>query len=292
MEKLKTLFPALAVALVVVTYFSVFTVSERQVAIQFRLGEIVRADFEPGLYFKVPVLHNVRKFDARIHTAEAEPERYLTIEKKNVIVDSFVKWRIKDAAEYFRSMGGDETRASLRLYQIVKDGLRGEFGKRTMQEVISGDRAEIMKTLTVAANQQAHNFGIEVIDVRLRRVDLPTEVSHSVFQRMQAERELVARNLRARGAEAAERIRSDADRQRTVILADAYREAEHARGEGDAQAAAIYARAFGSDPEFYSLYRSLNAYKNTFRDKSDVLVMDPNSEFFKYFKNPGAQGKP
>lgn len=290
MERLKTLLPVIAVVVLAAIYFSMFTVNERERAILFRLGEIVRSDFAPGLYFKLPLVNNVRKFDARIHTAEAEPERYLTAEKKNVIVDSFVKWRIKNVADYYRSMGGDEARASQRLYQIVKDGLRGEFGKRTIQEVISGDRANIMQVLTTAANQQAHQFGIEVVDVRLRRVDLPKEVSLSVFQRMQAERERVAKDLRARGAEAAERIRADADRQRTVILAEAYSKAEQMRGEGDAQAAAIYAKAFGGDAEFYSLYRSLNAYKNTFKDKNDVLVLDPGAEFFKYFKNPRANG--
>ncbi|MDA1107584.1 MAG: protease modulator HflC [Proteobacteria bacterium] len=290
MEKLKMLLPGLAVVLLAAIYFSIFMVNERERVILFRLGEIVRSDFEPGLHFKMPVINNVRKFDARIHTAEAEPERYLTAEKKNVIVDSFVKWRIKNVADYYRSMGGDELRANQRLYQIVKDGLRGEFGKRTIKEVISGDRANIMDVLTVTANQQAHQFGIEVIDVRLRRVDLPKEVSLSVFQRMQAERERVAKDLRARGAEAAERIRADADRQRSVILAEAYREAEHMRGQGDAQAAAIYAKAFGSDAEFYSLYRSLNAYKNTFRDKGDILVLDPGADFFKYFKSPSLGG--
>jgi len=290
MEKLKTVLPGVVIAALALIYFSVFTVNERERAILFRLGEIVRADFTPGLYLKLPLVNNVRKFDARIHSAEAEPERYLTAEKKNVIVDSFVKWRIKDVADYYRSMGGDEARANQRLYQIVKDGLRGEFGKRTIQEVISGDRANIMQVLTTAANQQAHQFGIEVVDVRLRRVDLPKEVSLSVFQRMQAERERVAKDLRARGAEAAERIRADADRQRTVILAEAYSKAEQVRGEGDAQAAAIYAKAFGSDTEFYSLYRSLNAYKNTFKDENDMLVLDPGSDFFKYFKNPRADG--
>lgn len=290
MERLKTLLPGIAIAVLALIYFSVFTVSERERAILFRLGEIVRSDFSPGLYLKLPVINNVRKFDARIHTAEAEPERYLTAEKKNVIVDSFVKWRIKNVADYYRSMGGDEARASQRLYQIVKDGLRGEFGKRTIQEVISGDRSNIMQVLTTAANQQAHQFGIEVVDVRLRRVDLPKEVSLSVFQRMQAERERVAKDLRARGAEAAERIRADADRQRTVILAEAYSKAEQVRGEGDAQAAAIYAEAFGSDTEFYSLYRSLNAYKNTFKDENDMLVLDPGADFFKYFKNPRGDG--
>ncbi|HLA74623.1 MAG TPA: protease modulator HflC [Gammaproteobacteria bacterium] len=278
------------IALALIASFTLFTVGQAERAILFRLGEVVRSDFKPGLHYKIPFINNVRKFDARIQTLEAEPERYLTKEKKNVIVDSFVKWRIADVARYYTAMGGDEARAGLRLYQIVKAGLRGEFGKRSIQEVVSGDRPLIMSLLTTAANQQALQFGIEVVDVRIRRVDLPKEVSASVFQNMQAERARVAKDLRARGAEASERIRSDADRQRVVTLAEAYRDAERVRGEGDAQAARIYAQAFGSDAEFFSLYRSLNAYKNTFNsDKNSMLVLQPDAEFFKYFNGPQVQ---
>jgi membrane protease subunit HflC len=276
---------------VFIASFSVFTVDQRERVILFRLGEIVRTDFEPGLHFKAPILNNVRKFDARIQTLDAEPERYLTIEKKNVIVDSFIKWRITDVARYYRATGGDPTRAGLRLFQTVKSGLRGEFGKRTIQEVISGDRAKIMDTMTVNANNEAKELGIEVVDVRLRRVDLPKEVSASVYQRMEAERARVAKDFRARGAEAAEKIRADADRQRVVIQAEAFREAERLRGEGDAKASETYAGAYSADPDFYALYRSLNAYKSTFNNKGDVLVLEPESEFFSYFNGLVAPAK-
>lgn len=272
------------VAVLFVASLSVFTVDQREKVILFRLGEIVRTDFKPGLHFKIPVLNNVIKFDARIQTLDAEPERYLTIEKKNVIVDSFIKWRITDVARYYRATGGNPTRAGSRLFQTVKSGLRGEFGKRTIQEVISGDRSKIMDTMTINANNDAKELGVEVVDVRLRRVDLPKEVSASVYQRMEAERARVAKDFRARGAEASERIRADADRQRVVIQAEAFREAERVRGEGDAKASEIYANAFGGDPGFYALYRSLNAYKSTFSNKGDVLVLEPESEFFDYFK--------
>lgn len=274
-----------ALGALILVYASVFTVHQREVAIQFRLGEIVRTDFKPGLYALVPIYHNVRKFDARIQTLDAEPEDYLTVEKKSVLVDSFVKWRIVDVARYYTATGGDPARAGANLFQIIKKGLRGEFAKRTLQEVVSGDRAQIIDIVKSEATEQAKELGIEVVDVRLRRVDLPKEVSSSVYDRMRAERARAARDFRARGSEAAERIKADADRQRTVIIAEAYRDAERIRGQGDARAAEIYGKAFGADKEFYSLYRSLNAYKNTFRDKSDVLVIDPNSEFFKYFKD-------
>ena len=264
---------------------SVFTVGEQQRAVLFRLGEVVDSDFAPGLHLKFPFINNVRKFDARILTLEAAPERYLTAEKKNVIVDSFVKWKISDVARYYTTMGGDEERANVRLAQLIKNGLRDEFGKRTIQEVISGEREQIMAILTANSNKQAKEFGISVVDVRIKRIDLPEEVSSSVFQRMVAERSRVAKDLRSRGAEAAERIRADADRQRAVIIAEAYREAERTRGEGDAQASDIYAQAFKKNPEFYAFYRSINAYKATFKDQNDMVVLDPGSEFFKYFKS-------
>ncbi len=278
----------LLVIAALIASFSIFTVNPREKAILFSFGQIKRTDFSPGLHFKWPFITNVRKFDARIHTLEADPEGYLTKEKKNVIVDSFVKWRINDVSRYYTAMGGDETRAGLRLYQIVKDGLRSEFGKRIIQEVVSGDRVKIMTILTTAANQQAQKFGIEVIDVRLRRVDLPKGVSVSVYQRMESERAQAAKQLRANGAEAAERIRADADRQRTIILATAFSDAERTRGEGDALASRTYAEAYGKDPEFYALYRSLNAYKDVFSNKSDIMVLEPDAEFFQYFKNPQA----
>lgn len=272
--------------------FAMFTVNEREKAIMFRLGEIVRTDFTPGLYFKIPFINNVRKFDSRILTLDADPERYLTVEKKNVSVDAFIKWRIDDVANFYRATGGDEMRAGNRLAQIIRDGMKAEFGKRTIQEVVSGERTEIMDILTVTANKQAADLGIAIVDVRIKRIDLPREVSSSVFQRMRAERERVARDFRSRGQEAAERIRADADRQRTVILAEAYREAEQTRGEGDAKAAETYAGAYGADPEFYSLYRSLNAYRTTFNSTDDMMVIEPDSDFFRYFKDPrGGSGR-
>lgn len=266
-------------------FMSLFTVNERELAIKFRLGEFERADYDPGIHFKIPVINKVRKFDARVMTLDMEPARFLTLEKKNVIVDAFVKWRIIDVTAYYRTTGGDEMRANQRLSQVVVEGLRNEFGKRTIQEAISGERAQIMSIISDQFDEQARAFGIEVVDVRMKRIELPPEVSSSVYQRMEAERARVAKDLRSRGAEAAERIRADADRQRTIILAEAYRDAERTRGEGDASAADIYAKAFGRNEEFYKLYRSLNAYKNVFSSQQDVLVLDPGSEFFKYFKD-------
>jgi len=284
MGQTKTLVGILLAAVVVIGAFSIFTVDEREKAVLFRLGEIVRTDFEPGLHWKTPLINNVRKFDSRIQSLDVESERYLTSEKKNVIVDSFVKWRIIDVANYYTATGGDALRANLRLSQIIKDGLRGEFAKRTIQEAISGERQQIMQIITEQANGQAQAFGIDIVDVRIKRIDFPADISDSVFSRMRAERQRVAKDLRSRGAEAAEKIRAEADRQRTVLLADAYRDAEKLKGEGDAVATDIYAKAYGKDVEFYSLYRSLNAYKATFANKDDVLVLEPNTEFFKYFK--------
>jgi len=269
----------------VVGSFSIFTVSETQKAILFRLGEIVRTDFTPGLHFKVPFVNNVRTFEARLMTLDIETERYLTSEKKNLLVDAFVKWRIDDVARFYTSVRGDESQGALRLSQIIKDSLRSEFGKRTIQEVISGERSQIMDTVTAYANKQAQEFGISVVDVRLKRIDLPPDVSESVYRRMEAERSRVAREFRSQGAESAERIRADADRRRTEILADAYREAQQSRGAGDAQAADIYAKAYDKNKEFYAFYRSLESYRKTFQDKSDIVVVDPSSEFFKYFKH-------
>jgi len=268
---------------------SAFTVKEWERAILFQFGEVVRTDYKPGLHFKIPIVNNVRKFDGRIMTLDAEPERYLTAEKKNLIVDAFVKWRIDDIKQYYTAMGGDSDRANLRLSQIIKDGLRAEFGKRTIQEVVSGERNEVMEVLAVNTEAQARNFGIRVIDVRIKRIDLPEDISTSVYRRMEAERARVAKDLRSRGAEAAERIRADADRQRTVIIAEADRESEQLRGEGDAKAADVYAGAFKRDPEFFAFYRSINAYRDSFKDKNDVLLISPDSDFFKYFKD--AKGK-
>ncbi|HFE38498.1 MAG TPA: protease modulator HflC, partial [Gammaproteobacteria bacterium] len=250
--------------------FTLFTVDEREKAVMFRLGEIVKSDFVPGLHFKMPIVNNVRKFDARILTLDSPPEEFLTSEKKNVTVDSFVKWRIVDAATYYTSMGGDERRAELRISQIIKDNFRNEFGKRTIQEAVSGERSQIMDNLQVNASKQVEEFGIEIVDVRIKRIDLPRDVSSSVYRRMEAERERVAKDFRSRGAEEAERIRADADRQREIIIAEAYRDAEQIRGAGDAISAKIYAEAYNKDREFYSFYRSLGAYKKTFSTKQDV----------------------
>ena len=264
---------------------AMFTVNERERAVMFQFGEIVRDDFEPGLYFKIPFIQNVRKFDARVLTLDSEPEEYLTSEKKNVLVDSFVKWRIENVARYFTATGGDVTNANQRLSELIKNGLRDEFGKRTIQEVISGERAQIMDLLTVQANKLVIELGIQVVDVRILRIEYAASISNSVYQRMEAERQRVAKDLRSRGAEAAEKIRADADRQRTVILAEAYRDAERTRGEGDATSSEIYAKAFSKNSEFYSFYRSLTAYKKTFADRSDIIVLKPDSEFFKYFNS-------
>lgn len=279
----------IGIALVaLLVYFSTFIVTEWQKAILFQLGEVVRADYQPGLHFKFPFINNVRKYDARILTLDVDPERFLTAEKKNVIVDSFIKWRINDVTRYYTAVLGDERQAQQRLSQIVKNGMRGEFGNRTINDVISGERDQIMSDLTVNANNQAKEIGIEIVDVRIKRIDLPDEVSDSVYRRMRAERERVAKDFRSRGFEAAERIRADADRQYQVVRAEAYRDAEQVRGEGDAKAADIYAQAYGRDAEFYAFYRSLNAYRNTFKGTQDLLVLEPDSEFFQYFS--GAKG--
>jgi len=287
----KLLLIVLALAAMMLASGAFFTVKEWERAVLFRFGEIMRTDYEPGLHFKIPFINNVRTFDGRILTLDAEPERYLTAEKKNVIVDSFVKWHIDDVAVYFTAMGGDPMRANLRLSQIIKDGLRSEFGKRTIQEVVSGERKQIMDILTLNAESQAKEFGIKVDDVRIKRIDLSEDVSTSVFHRMEAERDRVAKELRSQGAEAAERIRAEADRKRTIIVAEAYREAQQARGEGDAKAADIYAKAYNKDPEFYAFYRSINAYQATFSNKSDVMVLDPDTDFFKYFNDMKGGGK-
>lgn len=263
--------------------FGTFTVHETEKALKFRLGEVIRDDFTPGLYFQIPFINNVRKVDARVQTLDEDPQRFLTVEQKNLIVDSFVKWRVNDVGQYYVTVGADPRRANLRLSEIIRDGLRNEFGKRRVEDVISGDRADIMTILTEAAGEAGQSLGIQVLDVRIKRVDLPEGVSESVFNRMVAARERVAREVRAEGQEQAERIRSAADRRRAEILAGARREAEERRGEADAEATAIYALAFEVEPEFYRFQRSLRAYESTFSSKDDLLVLSPNSEFFRYF---------
>ena len=274
------------VVVLVVLSLSMFVVDQRQNAIVFRFGEIVSLKKEPGLFFKLPLVDNVRFFDVRVLTIESsEPERFLTSEKKNVLVDLFVKWRISEVEKYYISVNGEESRAQTRLLQTINDGLRAEFGNRTVHDVVSGERDRIMELMREKANEDARKIGVEVLDVRVKRVDLPQEVSQSVYSRMDAERKRVANELRSTGAAESEKIRADADRQREVTIAQAYREAQRIKGEGDAKAAAIYARAYEQNPEFYAFYRSLEAYKQSFKNKSDVLVLEPNSEFFKYFKN-------
>jgi len=287
----KQLIAIIVLLVVLVTAsMSVYTVDERQKAILFRLGKIIATDLKPGLHFKMPFVNNVLKFDSRVLNLDSAPERYLTNEKKNVIVDSFVKWRIADVAQYYTAMGGSEQRTETRISQIVKDSLRNQFGKRTIQEVVSGERSQIMDIVFVDVNKQVKDFGISIVDVRMKRVDLPAEVSASVYKRMEAERARVAKQLRAQGAESAERIRADADRQRTEILADAYRQGEQIRGEGDAKAAATYAEAYKKEPEFYDFYRSLAAYEASYKDPSDLIIQSPDSDFYKYFVHEFPQG--
>jgi len=274
----------------IVLSLSLFVVDQRQNVIVLRFGEIVNVIKEPGLAFKVPLIDNVRYFDVRVLTIDTpEPERFLTSEKKNVLVDLFIKWRIAEVEKYYISVSGDESRAQTRLLQTINDGLRAEFGNRTVHDVVSGERDKIMELMRQKANEDAQKIGVEVLDVRLKRVDLPNEVSESVYGRMKAERTRVANELRSTGAAESEKIRADADRQREVIIAQAYRDAQRMKGEGDAKASAIYARAYEQNPEFYAFYRSLEAYRQTFKNKSDVMVLDPNSEFFKYFKNSKPQ---
>ena len=280
------------IAVLVLASLGMFTVDQRQNAIVFRLGEIISVKTEPGLYFKVPILDNVRFFETRILTLDSpEPERFLTSEKKNVLVDSFVKWRIADVRQYYISVGGDEQRAQLRLAQTVNSSLRDEFGNRTVHDVVSGERDKIMNLMREKANEDARKIGVHVLDVRIKRVDLPQEVSESVYRRMEAERKRVANELRSTGAAESEKIRADADRQREIIIAEAYREAQQVKGLGDAKGAAIYAEAYQQNPEFYAFYRSLEAYRQSFKNKTDMLVLDPNSEFFKYLKHAGKPGK-
>ena len=265
---------------------SLFVVSEVERAVKLRFGEIVQFDVEPGLHFKWPIINSVRYFDSRILTLDAQPQRYLTSEKKALMVDSFIKWRVKDVAKYFTTTGGDEERAKRLLSQRVDTGLRNEFGVRTVKEVVSGERDQLMNSLTSMLDEIAQDeLGVQVIDLRVKRIDLPLEVSESVYNRMRTERQRLARELRAQGNEVAEKIRATADKDKTVILADAYRMAEEIKGDGDAEATATYASAFTKDPEFYDFTRSLKAYQSTFETKGDILLIDPDSDFFKYLDN-------
>jgi len=279
------LYAGIAIVLLLVGSASLFVVQEYQTALLLRLGKIVDSDFKPGLHVKIPVIQTVEKFDARLQTLDAKPEHFLTSEKKFVVVDSFIKWRIDDTAQYYRSTRGNMSTTSRLLGERINAALRDEFGKRTINEVISGERTEIMEKLTKKADENAADLGVEIVDVRIKRIDFPPEISNRVYERMRTERERVARELRAQGAEAAERIRADADRQKTEILAEAYRKAEEIRGKGDAEAADIYAKAFSKDTEFYSFWRSLKAYRRVFSGGQSMMVLDPESEFFRYFRN-------
>ena len=286
MKKSSIFISALSLIAVIIISQSIFVVSEIERAVKLRFGEIVQFDLEPGLHFKWPIVNSVRYFDSRILTLDAQPQRYLTSEKKALMVDSFIKWRIKDVAKYFTTTGGDEERAKRLLSQRVDTGLRNEFGTRTVKEVVSGERDQLMNSLTSMLDGIAQEeLGVEVIDLRVKRIDLPTEVSESVYNRMRTERERLARELRAQGNEVAEKIRATADKDKTIILADAYREAEETRGNGDAKATATYAEAYSKDPEFYDFTRSLKAYQATFQSKGDILLIDPDSDFFKYLDN-------
>lgn len=272
-------------SLLMLAYLSIFYVNEHEKAILFRLGEMVVSDFKPGLHVMTPIINNVSTFDARVLTLDAKSERFLTSEKKNVIVDSFATWQIGDVGLFYTTVGGDEYQANLRLDQIMKDAMRSEFGIRTIKQLISEDRSELRRTLMNKLSPVAAKFGIELVDIRIKRIDLPQEVSNSVYQRMRAERERVAREFRSQGAETAEQISAEADKQKQVILANARREGENIRGRGDAQSADIYAKSFGKNAEFYAFYRSLQAYQTAFEKTEDTLVLKPDSDFFKYFSN-------
>ena len=278
--------PVIIVVLLLAAVFYMaftFTVREYETALKLRLGEIAETGYEPGLHFKWPVVQNIRKFPRRILTISDRPERIFTAENEAVQVDFFVKWRIEDPATYYTSFQGDERRAALRLLQIVKNGLQLEFDNRTIRQVVSDERSEMMENLTTKGNTEVAQFGIEIVDVRVKQIELPDDVRNSVFERMRAERERIAKELRAQGQENAKGIQAVAERERTVILAEASRDAEMTRGEGDARATEIYADAFGRDQEFFQFYRSMNAYRASLASQQDVLVLEPDSEFFRYF---------
>ncbi|BAO45005.1 protease modulator HflC [Thiolapillus brandeum] len=290
MNSPKLMFAAVvAIVLLILASMSLFVVKENETALLLRLGKIVDSDFKPGLHVKMPVIQTVQRFDKRLQTLDAKPEHFLTSEKKFVVVDSYIKWRIDDTAQYYRSTRGDMMTTSRLLGERINAALRDEFGKRTISEVVSGERTQIMDELTRRADESSSDLGVEIVDVRIKRIDFPPEISNRVYERMRTERERVARELRAQGAEAAERIRAEADRQKTEILAKAYRESEEIRGKGDAEAAGIYARAFATDAGFYSFWRSLKAYRKVFATGSNMMVLDPDSSFFRYFKGSAGQ---
>ena len=276
--------------LLIIANSTLYVVSETQRGVKLRFGKLVESDIQPGIHVKLPLADDVRLFDARILTVDAQPASFFTVEKKRLIVDSYAKWRIANVETYYKATGGVETVAHNRLANRVNNGLRNQFGTRTLYEVVSGERDALMEDITSELNQSVlGSLGIEVVDVRVKRIDLPQEVSSQVFRRMTAEREKEARELRSTGKEKAERIRAAADRERTIELANAYRDAEELRGEGDAEAARIYAEAYQEDPEFYAFMRSLNAYKLSFANKGDVMLVAPDSDFFKYLNKQGGK---
>ena len=280
----KSLFALIGgVVVALLVWSSLYIVSQTEKAVLLQFGRIVEADVQPGLHMKIPYVNQVRKFDARLMTLDAPTQRFLTLEKKAVMVDAYAKWRVADAERFYTATSGMKQIADERLSRRLEAGLRDQFGKRTLHEVVSGERDALMADITAALNRMASKeLGIEVVDVRVKAIDLPKEVNRSVFERMSTEREREAREHRAKGSELAEGIRADADRQRRVLLAEAYREAEETRGDGDAKAASIYAKAYGQDQEFYAFHRSLQAYRESFSNKGDVMVLDPGSEFFRY----------
>jgi membrane protease subunit HflC len=284
------LIAAVVVALIVA--MSVYTIDQRKAAIKFQLGEVKALQTEPGLYFLVPLLQNARLFDMRIQTLEArDPERFLTAENRNVLVDWFAKWRVVDVRQYYVSVRGDPVAAEARIAQTVNDALRAEFARRKVHDVVSGERDQIMADVAKNVDQDVRRVGVQIVDVRLKRVDFVPEISSDVFRRMESERKRAANEERAKGQAEGERIKAEADRQRQVIVAEAYRDAQRIKGEGDALASRIYAEAFQRNPEFYSFYRSMEAYRQSLRSKADVMVLDPSSDFFKYLKNPGRGAK-
>ncbi|MAA71863.1 MAG: HflC protein [Bermanella sp.] len=277
---------AITAIIILVGSSSLYMVNETERAIKLRFGEIISDDIQPGIHIKVPMIDNIKKFDARILTLDARPERFLTAGKKFLIVDSFVKWRIENVRDFYKATSGDRFRAASLLANLVNDGIRAEFANRTVQEVVSGERDELMVQLTKILNEQSENqFGIRILDTRVKGIDLPEDLMNNVYRRMSAEREREARELRSQGKELAEGIRADADRQKTVLVANAYKESEVTRGEGDAIASSVYSKAFNRDPEFYAFTRSLKAYEETFNGQEDVLLLKPDSDFFKYMKS-------
>lgn len=281
---IRTLVPAVVVALLALLGMSIYTVDERELAIKFRLGKIIETDIGPGLHLKVPFINNVVKFPRQILTLTNPQELFLTFEKKNLLVDFFIKWKIISVADYYRATGGDEAVAAQRMLEIVKDGVRGEFAKRTVPQVVTAERRELLDNMLNNARKNALELGIQVIDVRVKRTEFPEQVSDSVFDRMRQERARTASELRAQGAEAAEQIRAEADRQRTVTLAEAYRDAEKIRGAGDAEAARIYAEAYRQDPDFFAFTRSIQAYRRSLGKENDLMLLDTNDEFFRYMQ--------